>query len=442
MKQTLSGKETFIIGLMLFALFLGAGNMIFPPLLGQSAGENVWIAVAGFLITGVGLPLLGVVAVGLSGNDVQSLARKVHPLFGVAFPIIMYLAIGPMFGIPRTGTVAFEIGVTPYLPEEMERNGISLLIYTVVFFSITYALALNPAKLVDRIGKILTPALLAVLALLMFKAFATPMGTFQPTQEPYTEGAFFTGFLEGYLTMDTIAALVFGIVIVTAIKERGVTSRKAIAGATVKAGLVAAAGMAAVYLSLAYLGATSVESIGYSENGAVILSNSATYLYGSLGTAVLSLAITFACLTTSVGLVSACGNYFSKILPSISYRTVILIVTIFGAVIANIGLTQLIAFSLPILVAIYPLAIVLILLSFLDPLFKGSSLVYGFSILLTGIFSMFDGLTTANINLGAIETLLEKYLPFFEIGIGWVIPALIGGILGFILSFLRPNHHA
>ncbi|MBO1510236.1 branched-chain amino acid transport system II carrier protein [Metabacillus bambusae] len=433
MNKKMSGKETIVIGLMLFALFFGAGNMIFPPALGQQAGEHVWSAISGFLITGVGLPFLGILAIALTGSDVQTLGEKVHPKFGITFAIVLYLTIGPLFGIPRTGTVAYEIGITPFLPSSFNNSWVSLLVYTILFFGITFWLALNPSKLIDRIGKILTPALILILILLSGKALLTPMGGLEAPTGDYLEGAFFKGFLEGYLTMDTLSALVFGIVIISAVKERGIVTRKEITKVSLKAGIIAAIGLIFVYISLSYIGATSVSSLGYSENGGVILSGAASTLFGSLGNVVLGLAITFACLTTSVGLVSACGNYLSKVFPTISYQKVILIITIFSTCIANFGLSQLISFSVPLLVTIYPLAIVLILLSFIDIAFGIKSIVYIISLSATVIFSIVDGLNAANLNLSVMNDWLS-YIPLFNIGMGWLVPAILGAIIGYIIS--------
>lgn len=214
-----------VIGLMLFALFFGAGNLIFPAMLGQSAGENVWIANAGFLVTGVGLPLLGVLAFGISGKeDLQSLASRVHPLFGIVFTTVLYLAIGPLFAIPRTGSVSYEIGMKPFVPEAMSSS--ALILFTIIFFSITCFFSLNPAKIVDIVGKILTPIKLTFIGILVVFAFIHPMGEMQAPTEAYTSHAFFKGFQEGYLTMDTLASFVFGIIIINAIKEKGAKTKK------------------------------------------------------------------------------------------------------------------------------------------------------------------------------------------------------------------------
>ena len=435
MKTTLSAKETLAIGLMLFALFFGAGNMIFPPLLGQAAGENVWPAIIGFLLTGVGLPLLGVIAVALTGSA-KGLADKAHPVFGTILIVCIYLTIGPLFAIPRTGTVSYVIAVEPFLGSH--SSGIYLFIFSLIFFGITFFLALNPSKLVDRIGKILTPILLAVIAILVIKAIVTPMGSIGPVTKAYEAAPIFTGFLEGYKTMDAIASIVFAIVVISAVKERGVTNPKSIAASCIKAGVVAAVGLALVYVSLAYLGATSVETVGSLDNGGAILSKASTFLFGSFGNVVLGVAILFACLTTSVGLVSSCGEYFSKLIPGLSYKTVVIIVSLFSLVIANFGLNEIISLSVPILSAIYPLAIVVVFLSFIDRLFNERREVYIGALFATGIFSIIDGLNAANIPLGALNKFLGEHIPLFSVGIGWLIPAIIGAVIGYILTFLIP----
>ncbi|MED3570791.1 branched-chain amino acid transport system II carrier protein [Cytobacillus praedii] len=432
MNSNLSTKQIMAVGLMLFALFFGAGNMIFPPFLGQDAGTHVWTAIIGFLITGVGLPLLAIIAIARVG-DVQTMASRVHPVYGVIFTVIMYLVIGPLFAIPRTGTVSYEIGVIPFLSENAVNSPWPLIIFSIVFFAITAWLAMNPTKLVDTIGKILTPALLIILALIVIKALITPLGEPQAPVGPYADGAFFKGFIEGYSTMDTIAALVFGIIVITSIQGLGVSNKKSITKICVQAGLIAAAGLALVYLSLAYIGSTAPDAIGIQENGGALLSKAADHLFGSFGSIILALAIVFACLTTSIGLVSACATYFNKLMPRFSYKTIVLIFSIFSMIIANIGLTQLIAFSVPVLVIIYPLAIVLIVLSFFHNFFKGYSLVYIVALIPTGIISIIDGLKAAGLNISALTDALG-FLPLFNQGIGWVVPAIIGALIGYFIA--------
>ncbi|MBU8905200.1 branched-chain amino acid transport system II carrier protein [Desertibacillus haloalkaliphilus] len=433
MKTNMSNKEVLAIGLMMFALFLGAGNMIFPPAMGQESGTNVWMATLGFLITGVGLPVLAVIAIARTGGNLQSLANRINPLFGVIFTLTMYLAIGPFFGIPRTATVAFEIGGIPFLPESLNPNGLPLFIYSIVFFGITFWLALNPSKLVGRIGKVLTPILLLLITILTIRGIASPMGSFTEPGEAYQTASLATGFLEGYLTMDTIAALVFGIVVISRIKEQGITDQKMIASTTIKAGVIAGIGLSLVYLSLAYLGASSVETIGSLDNGGAILSGVATALFGTIGTIILALVITFACLTTSVGLVSACGEYFVKIMPKIPYAVTVGILCLFSLTMANMGLSQLISVSLPVLVAIYPIAIVLIVLSFLHKSFNGYSQVYTGGVIGAAIVSITDGLKATELNIEAIIS-IYNFIPLYAEGIGWLVPAILGSIIGYFIG--------
>ncbi|MGX9134895.1 branched-chain amino acid transport system II carrier protein [Rummeliibacillus sp. JY-2-4R] len=425
-----------IIGLMLFALFFGAGNLIFPPMLGQSAGTNIWSANAGFLVTGVGLPLLGVLAFGFSGkDDLQSLASRVHPIFGIVFTTVLYLAIGPLFALPRTGNVSFEIGVKPFLSEN--SSSLPLLIFTIIFFGISCFLSLNPAKIVEIVGKILTPIKLTFIGILIVVACIYPIGDIQAPIKKYTVQPFFNGFREGYLTMDTLASFVFGIIIINAIKAKGAQTNKQILIVCAKAATIAAIILATVYTALTYIGATSVEKLGSLDNGGTILAKVSEYYFGTYGGILLGLMITVACLTTSVGLITSCSAFFHKLLPKISYKTIAIILSIFSAVVANIGLTQLIAISVPVLTAIYPLAIVLIFLTFLHPFFKGKAEVYQGSLFFTFIISFFDGLNGAGIHFSSIDYFFNAILPMYDIGLGWIIPAIIGGFIGYGSSLLR-----
>ncbi|MBU9673600.1 branched-chain amino acid transport system II carrier protein [Planococcus sp. CP5-4] len=432
-KKTLTKSETLTIGLMLFALFLGAGNLIFPPYLGQLAGDQLLPAITGFLLTGVGLPLLGILAIAKAGGDLQSIAGRVHPVFGIVFTMIVYLAIGPFFGIPRTATVAFEIGTAPFLSAEISSSFWSLLLFTLIFFVITVLFALNPTKLVDRIGKILTPILIVVISFLAIKSFLTPMGPIGAPVGNYDTEAFFESFLQGYLTMDAIAALVFGIVIIQSIRAKGVEDKNTILKTTAYAGFIAAAGLSLVYLSLSYIGATSVEAIGMQDNGGEVIALASRVLYGEIGGIILAAAITFACLTTSIGLVSATAQFFNKIFPQLPYVAYVFVFAGFSTIIANVGLTQLIAISLPVLLAIYPLAIVLVILSFFDHSFYQKSYVYIIPLVLTGVISIFDALKSTGFEFNAI-TQIFSYLPFYEQGIGWLVPAIIGTLIGIVIA--------
>ena len=291
-----NGSRTVAIGLMLFALFFGAGNLIFPASMGQNAGSNVWWAVIGFVITGVSLPVLGVLAMGYSGcKNLEELAGRAHPKFGLFFCVISYLTIGPFFATPRTGSVSYEIAVRPFLGDGASYG--IMVGFMVLFFAISYWLSATPQKLVDRIGKILTPALLLVILLLIVKSLITPMGDPQVPTAHYATStlAAVQGFLDGYNTMDAIASLVFSLLVIDAVKEDGITDPKGITKEVFKAGLIAGACLGFVYIFISYLGATSVPAIGMQDTGAPVLSLSAMVLFGNVGALILAVIVLLAC---------------------------------------------------------------------------------------------------------------------------------------------------
>ncbi|MBO2534245.1 branched-chain amino acid transport system II carrier protein [Rummeliibacillus suwonensis] len=436
--QHLSLWEKISVGFMLFALFLGAGNIIFPPLLGQQSGDHFVLAIIGFLITGVGLPLLGVITVAKSGGELQDMAGRISPLFGVIFTAIVYLAIGPFFALPRTGTVSYELGIKPYLSEGTAASFLPLLIFSIVFFLITIFFALNPSKLIDRVGKILTPALLIVITALAVKAIVSPMEGSGKAINGYVKNPFGEGFIQGYLTMDFLAALIFGIVIVEALKGKNITHKPTVVKTTIFAAFIAAAGLALVYLSLGYIGSSSFKTIGGFDNGADIITKSANVLYGQFGNILLTAVILLACLTTSIGLMTASSEFFHKIFPSISYKGWVWIFTIFSTFVANIGLEQLIAISLPVLLAIYPLAIVLMCLTLVSKWFNDARAVYITALIFTGFVSVYDGLKQAKITFTSYEDFLNN-IPLYSAGIGWLIPAIVGIVIGYVISLFRKS---
>ncbi|MFC3885818.1 branched-chain amino acid transport system II carrier protein [Bacillus songklensis] len=427
---SLSRKDTLFVGLMLFALFFGAGNLIFPPFLGQEAGGNFWPAILGFIITGVGLPVLTVIAIALAKDGVQTLGNRVHPLFSVIFATAVYLSIGPFMGIPRGANVAFEMGVKPFLSTPDSK--MALFIFTVVFFFLVYWLSLNPSKLVDRIGNLLTPVLLIGIALLGAGGLMKFDGNLGKTSAKYAESPVFSGVMEGYLTMDTIAALAFGIVVVTSIQAKGVTDRKSIVKVTLKAGVIAGIGLAAVYLVVGLLGA---KMAGTYENGGQLLTVAAKQVYGQAGLMLLGLIVMLACFTTCVGLVVATSQFFVKLLPKVSYKMFVSMITLVSFLVANLGLNQIISLSVPVLIIIYPITIVLVALSFCHQAFQGSRLVYAGALLGTGIMSLYDGMKMFGFETDVLTSLFEL-IPLYTVGLGWVIPAVAGGLIGYTVHFI------
>lgn len=414
----LKGFDLVALGFMTFALFLGAGNIIFPPSAGLAAGEHIWQAAAGFLLTGVGLPLLTVVALARVGGGMDRLTAPLGRFAGTLLAIAVYLAIGPLFATPRTAVVSFEMGIAPFTGD----SGTPLLIYTLLFFAAVLVLVLNPGRLVENVGKIITPVLLLSLILLGGAALFLPAGEIGVSAESYRSAPMLKGFLEGYLTMDTLGALVFGIVIATAIRDHGVTDAALVTRYSMIAGAIAAVGLSAVYLALFYLGATSQGIAADAQNGVQVLTTYVQHTFGTTGSLLLAAVITLACLTTAVGLTAACGEFFSNLLP-VSYRSVVITFSLFSLLVANQGLTQLISVSVPVLVGLYPLAIVLVALSLADRLWRSPARVMMPVMAVTLVFGFVDGMAAAGFG-DAVPAFFGE-LPLAGQSMGWLLPALI-----------------
>lgn len=438
-----SNNRYIAIGLMLFALLFGAGNLIFPAAMGQNAGVNVWYAVLGFCVTGVGLPLISIAALGYSGClDLEEAAGRVHPWYGVFYSVVSYLAIGPCFAAPRTGTVSFEIAVKPFLGSI--SPDIALPIFLLVFFLLTYWLAATPSKLVDRVGKILTPALLAVILLLIVQSFISPLGVPQAPTKNYATPvtAVMQGILDGYNTLDAIASFIFATLVISFVKEGGVTQPKAIMKQVLLSGSIAVALLAFIYIFIAKIGSDSVTQLGILETGAPVLAGSAKILFGNLGAAILAVIVLLACLSTSVGLVTCCAAYFMRLLGHFSYKTYAVIFCVISYLVGLFGLKTIIVSTIPVLMFIYPLLVALICLIFLDKFFGGRQCVYAWTIAFTFVMATINLLETAGVNLGSFETMLQTYVPLHTFGMGWIPFAAVGFVIGLIWKAAVPEKKA
>ena len=434
MKKHLTWKETVTITSMLFGMFFGAGNLIFPAYMGQMAGRNMWIAILGFLVTGVGLPLLGVAALGISRCEgLTELSRKVGKGYGTFFTCALYLTIGPFFAIPRCATVPFEIGMVPILPKYMDRS-LALAVFTAVFFLAVLWFSLRPGKILFWVGKMLNPIFLLILGVLLLTALLNPIAGIDQIapQGGYADSAFFTGFLEGYHTMDALAGLAFGIVVVRVIRDLGITEPGAVAVNTIYAGVFSCALMGVIYLAVTMVGAQSRGAYEPCSNGGEVLSLVSSHYFGKVGIVILFAAVLMACLKTAVGLITSCGETFQTLFPGVcTYRTWAVVFCAVSFMIANAGLNMIIAYSVPVLVFLYPLSITLIALTLLGRLWnhdpKVSKVVTGVT-LLCAIPDLFKALPKGISGLPPISALVtgaERVLPFFSIGLGWFCPALI-----------------
>ncbi len=431
MQQTASKTRYIPIGLMLFALFFGAGNLIFPASMGQNAGANVWWAVLGFCVTGVGLPLLAVMAVAHSGSrSLEPIASRVHPWFGVFYTVICYMAIGPCFAIPRTGTVAFEIAVSPFLPAGADASALPIAL--AVFFAVALWFAVSPSKLVDRIGKGLTPALVLTLVVFIVQSYISPMGEMPPAGEAYsTPGkAVIQGILDGYNTLDAIAALIFASLVIVAVNDNGITEPSKVSGEVFKSGLIAGVLLALIYIFIAKVGAESVAAIGMKDTGAPILAESAKIFFGQEGALLLAAMVILACLTTAIGLISCTASYFHGLTGKFSYRVWAVIFTVVSYLIGLFGLKTIIVSTIPVLMFLYPLCVALVLLVFLHKSFGGSRCVYAWTIGLTFIMAAINGLETAKLSSPALEAFLKSWVPLHGYGLGWISFAVAGFVIG------------
>lgn len=425
--KRLSGKDGLLVGFTLFSMFFGAGNLIFPPGIAAQAGTMTWFAVIGLAISAVGLPVLGIIAVARAGG-MDQLGQRVHPAFAKVFTIVAYLAIGPCLAIPRTASTSFEMAVPPFVGSDAPI-WLFQLIYSVVFFGLALLIALRPEKLTDRLGKILCPILVVLIVVTFAACLLNPLEGYGVPAERWDTPikAISAGFLDGYQTMDTIAALAFGIVIALNIRARGVTEEKAIVSGTVRSGLMAGAMLLVIYSMLAHIGGISGGAVPNPSDGTEALTNIVPLLFGSVGSVILAAIFVIACFNVCVGLISSCGEYFYGLCPKLSYRGWAILFAVVSMVLANAGLTQILAFSIPVLNIIYPVAIVLILLSFAHSWLQHTPMVYPAAILCTGVVSVLLEVQ----RLTGTEFL--SFLPFSDLGLGWVLPAVIGAVVGVFL---------
>lgn len=429
--KQLKGRNLVLVGFTLFSMFFGAGNLIFPPFMAAQAGHNTWPALAGFAISAVGLPILGVVAVARSGG-LTSLASCVHPAFAAVFTILVYLSIGPCLAIPRTASTSFEMAVTPFTGGS-DKLWLFQLLYSVVFFGVALLVALRPEKLTERMGKILCPCLLALIAVIFAGCLINAPGGYGASGGAYAVNPLSQGFLDGYQTMDTIAGLNFGIVIALNIRAKGVEEDRSTVRGTIRAGWIAGAVMLVVYAMLAHVGAVSGGAFPGAANGAETLTSIVSALFGPLGSVILAAVFVIACLNTCIGLISSCGEYFHSLVSRFSYRAWAAFFALVSMVVSNAGLNLILTVSVPVLNIIYPVAIVLIALAFLHRWIGGWSRVYPTAILFTAFSSVVYTLDGLGFAIPGV-TRLMNHIPLSSLGLGWILPALCGAVLGMLIS--------
>ena len=430
----LGKRNKVLVSFMLFSLFFGAGNLIFPPFLGQNAGSATLPAMLGFLLTAVVLPVLGVSVVARF-DGLDRLAQQVGPRFALVFTLLIYLSIGPGLGIPRAASVPFEMAVAPYLPEDANAT-LWMVVYSLLFFLVALWLCLTPGKLVSRIGHVLTPSLLALLVFLFISFLARGQVKVAAPQSAYQTAPFLKGFAEGYQTMDTIAALNFGLVISTTLGGFGLREKRDRLHYTRLAGLLAGAILALVYMMLTYMGMCSSGVYPIQENGAWTLRCIVHQLFGEPGAVLLAVIFTLACLTTCVGLINSISQFFSTLFRRISYRAWVFAITGVSFLTCNLGLNAILSISVPILNAIYPVAIVLILMGLSHGLWQRNVYAYPLTAACTACVSVLYALDAAGLSLSFVSAALKR-LPLYELGFGWVSVAALALAVSFALCALK-----
>lgn len=421
--KKLSTSQFLQVSIMLFGLFFGAGNLIFPPLLGNQAGSATYISLLAFCVTAVIFPVLGSIVVGKT-NGLNNLAARVGPAFSLVFTTAIYLSIGPGLGIPRAGSVPFEMAIAPYIPDTMSLS-FARFLYTLVFFAVALAICLKPNKLVRRVGKFLTPTLLILITIMFVKVITMSKNIATPTGD-YLRAPLTKSFLAGYDTMDAVAALNFGFVIAMAIKRFGVTDEKEISKYEIKAGLLAGLVLFVVYAMLASIGMIGSARFPGLANGAQVLSESVKLVLGNFGLVLLASIFSLACLTTCVGLITSGGEYFEKLFNhKLSYRGWVFVWTLFSFIMANFGLNKLLEFSVPVLQIIYPVALVLIVMGISHDYVNYPREAYLTSALVSVALPLVEVLNkTFKVNI-LVLTDLVKSLPLYEEGLSWLLPTMV-----------------
>ena len=420
MKQQLRGKELFLVGVTLFSMFFGAGNLIFPPFVGYQAGAAALPAFLGMALTAVCFPVLGVVAVAKVGGT-DKLCSKIHPYFAIVFTILVYLCIGPMLAIPRTAATTYETSVAPLL------SGVSPVVFSIVFFLLVFLLCVRETAVVDIVGKVLTPALLAGLLVLIVVGVVHPMG---PVGEaPLVENVAATGIEAGYQTMDVLATLLFGYIILKSALEKGHNTQKSQARVVAGASVVAGIGLLVVYLGLTYLGATMSQFFDITVDRTFLVVSIVRNLLGQAGIILFAVVVALACVTTAVGLVSACADYFSGLSGGrVSYRTLVCVICVFSAVVSNFGLNEIIAIASPILSVVYPPTLVLIVLALF-----GSRIRRDWVFRLAALGALAVSLLEVVRTYTGVELAFLDLLPLASLDFGWVLPAAVCGAVGALI---------
>ncbi|MBR8463673.1 branched-chain amino acid transport system II carrier protein [Campylobacter sp. faydin G-24] len=433
-ENKLSRSQFMTISLTLFAMYFGAGNFIFPPNLGKEAGDHFYIAILFFCATAVLIPVLGVAGIARA-KGLRNLVDRVDPIFAIVFIVLLYLTIGPLFAIPRAANMPFDIAIKPFI--NLDNLQIYLMVYSALYFALNYYLCMNPSRLVKLLGRYLTPILLVLILLLFGAGFLFPIGEFVAATGDYAAHPAAKGFVEGYQTMDTLASLAFGIIVINAIRAVGIKDEDHLVGSTIKAGIMAGIILMLIYLMLGYLGATSASLFKDTAiNGAELLSRISDHYFGGAGVIILGSAFFLACLTTTLGLITSAGEYFVELTNGrVRYKVWVILWCVIGFGVANFGLTTIIKGSIPVLVAIYPVAIILVILSLINHLIDSNKIIYRACVYTCVIIGIVNGLDIIGVNIPLLTNFIKTF-PFYDSMLGWIVPSIVAFALSYVYYFV------
>lgn len=415
-------------------MFFGAGNLILPPLLGLQAAAQAPAALAGFLVAGIGLPVLAIVAVALAG-DARALASRVNPHFAAAFIALVYLTIGPFLAIPRTSSTAYAM-IQPLVPPlDGATSGLVAVAFSIAFFACAFALSLKPSMLSKVLGRVSGPALIALIVLVVAGAAVDPqsLADVGAPVAPYDQNAAAQGFLNGYQTMDLLAGLCFGIVVAVSVRDLGVSKPAHVAGAISAAGVIAGLLMMLVYCGLGFVGMSAGNIAAGATNGAEVLSASAGAHFGPAGTVIVAAIFLIACLNVCTGLVSCCAEYFSNNVGKLPRWAWSAAFAAFSCAVSLLGLDTILAFSAPLLGVLYPPAIVLVTMGLFHRLFDRMPKTWPWAVLVT---CAVGAVAAARDAFAPGMQLPIDALPLASIGLEWVVPALVALAVGVFHSAL------
>ncbi|MDE1565986.1 branched-chain amino acid transport system II carrier protein [Actinotignum sanguinis] len=425
-----------VTGLALFAMFFGAGNLIFPVMLGIQAGTNTPLAIAGFIGTGVILPAIGLIAATSSRDGTpQDIATRIGRIPGHALLWAIFITTGVLYAVPRVAAVSFEVAVRPVMHDDAAARP-ALLVFSAVFFVVAVLVALNPGKMVDRVGGILTPALVILMAILITVVVLHLPPQVALPQAPYAPNALTGGLLSGYMTMDALAAFVFGLVIVSSLRSKGFTSRGALFGGAAGVALIAALILAAIYLGLSQIG-VRVATEGFA-NGADALAAVSERFFGRSGQLIFGAITILACLTTAIGLLGAATQFYRSYLPGLAYRPLLIGQGMFAFAMSTLGLEGILNFINPINRFIYPIAIVLIFVTLVDLAVPGRlHWSYRASAWIAAPFALLDGLVVTEWDIFSPVAEFLALFPLGAEGLAWAGPALLGFVLGLAVDGIQ-----